>query len=128
MPECGSSAVPAGDRHPLGFVLHPAERFVGYVVVELDAAPVIRPPYHLSHAVERAHDDQYVVAWRRKIAGVEPGAARRNVRDDDRARASEPERGTRERYRLAFTAAPAALRWDFTHVRSVARCGPPMKR
>src|SRR5437588_5767550 len=34
----GNSAVPAGDGHPFGFALHPAERFIGDRVVELDAA------------------------------------------------------------------------------------------
>src|SRR5438270_7047861 len=69
-----SSAVPARDRHPLGFDLHPFERFGGEGLVEVDAAMVIAAPDHGCKAVKGSDDNQHIVARRRHVARVESSA------------------------------------------------------
>src|SRR5438270_7456136 len=95
---CQASAVPAGDRHPFCFALHPVESLAGQRLVEAHAAMIVAAPDDLRQAVERPNDDEHVVTRRRHVAGIKSRSISGQVGHDNRARAAEPERGSREDY------------------------------
>src|SRR4051812_46050237 len=80
------SAVPAGYRHPLRLALHPIERLGRKHIVKANAALVVAAPDDGGETVEGADHNQYVIAGRGHVAGVEAGAFRRQVGNDDRPR------------------------------------------
>src|SRR5581483_10710159 len=85
------SAVPAGDRLPIRFAFHPIAQIRRNGIFELDAAFLGRSPDDRRHRVEWPYDHENVFAWRGEITRRKLGAFRRQIRDDDRARAAEAE-------------------------------------
>jgi hypothetical protein len=104
-----SSPVPAGDRHPLRFLLHLGQRLIGDRLVEFDPAFLGGSPHHPCERIERADDHEDVAARRRKVAGVELSTFGRQIRDDHRARASQAKGRAGKRHRLALM--PSAANW-----------------